>query len=203
VKRKTLSLKRWLLQGIVITLPLLVTLITLYYGIIYTDAVLWFLWDLLPWDLLPWSITKPKFPGLGLVVFTAVLIIIGFLAESFIVSRAIKLFNWSMSKVPFIRNIYTTVHKVVQSLFNNKTNFTGVVLIEYPRKDVYALAFKTSNSFELFCEKTNKKLINIFFPTTPNPTSGYYLLIPEDDIIELDLTTEQAFKLIISAGIVN
>jgi len=203
VKRKSLSLKRWFLQGTVVTLPLLITLITIYYGIIYTDAVLWFVWDLLPWDLLPWVIAKPNFPGLGLVVFTAILIFIGFLAESFIVSKLIKLFNWLMSKLPIIRNIYTTVHKVVQSLFNSKASFTSVILVEYPRKDVFAIAFKTSNSLELFCKKTNQKLINIFLPTTPNPTSGYYLLIPEKDIIELDITTEQAFKLIISAGIVS
>jgi uncharacterized membrane protein len=108
-----------------------------------------------------------------------------------------------MSKVPFIRNIYPAIFKVVQNIFNNKENFSKVVLIEYPKKGTFALAFKTREGPEVFNEKLNQKLVSVFFPTTPNPTSGYYLLIPEEDVVEIDITTEEAFKLIISAGIVQ
>jgi uncharacterized membrane protein len=107
-----------------------------------------------------------------------------------------------MSKLPFIRNIYTTVLKVAQSTLGNYEAFSSVVMIEYPRKGIYSLAFKTSKN-EQFSEDTNKEYINVFLPTTPNPTSGFYLIVPKDEAIETDINPEEAFKLIISAGIVS
>jgi len=107
-----------------------------------------------------------------------------------------------MSKLPVIRTIYSTVHKIVESTLGHNNSFSKVVLIEYPRKGIYSLAFKTSET-NLVCKTTGKKLINIFLPTTPNPTSGFYLMIPEDEINYTDLAPEEAFKQIISAGMVQ
>jgi uncharacterized membrane protein len=170
--KKPWFIKRWLLQGLVLTLPVIVTIVVFYYLIIYTDAILWVLWDLLPWDLLPWDFAKPKFPGLGLLVVTSLVIFIGAITESFVIGRVVELFNKLMSKLPFIRNIYTTVLKVAQSTLGNYEAFSSVVMIEYPRKGIYSLAFKTSKN-EQFSEDTNKEYINVFLPTTPNPTSGF------------------------------
>lgn len=195
--KKPWFIKRWLLQGLVLTLPIIVTIVVFYYVIVYTDAILWFLWDLLPWD-----VTKPKFPGLGLLVVGSLVIFIGAITESFIVSKAVDLFNKLMSKLPFIRNIYPTVLKVAQSTLGSYDSFSKVVMIEYPRKGIYSLAFKTSKNKEL-SENYGKPYINIFLPTTPNPTSGFYLILPEDEAIETDIEPEAAFKLIISAGIVS
>ena len=192
-------IKRWFLQGLVVMLPVIITAICLYYGIIYTDAVLWWLWDLVPWDLMPWEVTKPDFPGLGLLVVGIGTVIIGMLTESWLVNSVIKYFNLLMGKLPFIRNIYSTVAQVAQSTLGSYDNFTDVVMIEYPRKGIYSLAFKTSESN--ICE--DKNLTNIFIPTTPNPTSGFYLLVPTEEVIPTSLNPEQAFKLIISAGIVQ
>ena len=200
--QKSWFIKRWLIQGLVITLPVLVTVIVFYYTIIYTDALLWFFWDLVPWDLFPWDITKPKFPGLGLLVVTSIVIVIGAMTESYVVTRAIDLFNHVMSKLPFIKNIYSTAVKVAQSTLGNYEAFTGVVMIEYPRKCVYSLAFKTSKN-EKFSSDNGQEYMNVFLPTTPNPTSGFYLIVPKAEIIETDIEPEQAFKLIISAGIVS
>jgi uncharacterized membrane protein len=200
--KKPWFIKRWLLQGLVLTLPVIVTIVVFYYLIIYTDAILWVLWDLLPWDLLPWDLAKPKFPGLGLLVVTSLVIFIGAITESFVIGRVVELFNKLMSKLPFIRNIYTTVLKVAQSTLGNYEAFSSVVMIEYPRKGIYSLAFKTSKN-EQFSEDTNKEYINVFLPTTPNPTSGFYLIVPKDEAIETDINPEEAFKLIISAGIVS
>jgi uncharacterized membrane protein len=200
--KKNLFLKRWLLQGIIIALPIVVTVIVFYYLIIYTDQALWFLWDFLPWDILPFEVNAPKFPGLGLAVVTSLLVLTGALTESYLVTNVIKLFNSFMSKVPVIRGIYSTVLKVAQSTLGNFETFSKVVLIEYPRKGVYTLAFKTGD-----CSLSNyidgKDYINVFFPTTPNPTSGFYLILPAEEVKDTDLTTEEAFKLIISAGIVQ
>lgn len=195
--RKNLFLKRWLLQGIVVILPLVVTVICLYYLIIQTDALLWFICDSLPLGM-----TKPIFPGAGLIFAIGILIAIGMLTESYLINQGIKLFNYVMSKLPIIRTIYSTVHKIVESTLGHNNSFSSAVLIEYPREGVYSLAFKTSNS-NLTCQKTGKKLVNIFLPTTPNPTSGFYLLIPEDQIFETTIEPEVAFKLIISAGMVQ
>jgi uncharacterized membrane protein len=186
-----------MLQGIVVVLPLLVTAVSLYYLIVYTDAALWFVCN-----LLPLSVPKPVFPGVGLLVATTVLITIGALTESYLITKGISLFNYVMSKLPVIRVIYSTVHKIVESTLGHNNSFSKAVLIEYPRIGVYSIAFKTSNS-TLLCCKTGKKLVNLFLPTTPNPTSGFYLLLPEDQIYDTDLDPEEAFKLIISAGMVQ
>jgi len=199
--KKQWFIKRWFLQGLALILPIIVTIVVLYYGVIYTDAILWFLWDLLPWSLLPWTITKPSFPGLGLLVVVPLTIIVGALTESFIVGRAVKIFNKLMGRLPVIRSIYSTVLKVSQSTFGNFDSFSKVVLIEHNNK--YCMAFKTSDCSHEISKFTGKRLTNIFLPTTPNPTSGFYIMVPTDDLIELDIEPEAAFKLIISAGIVN
>lgn len=187
-------IKRWFFQGLVVMLPIIITTVCLYYGIIYTDAVLWWLWDLVPWE-----VAKPNFPGLGLLVVGIGTILIGMLTESWLVNSFIGYFNLLMSKLPVIRNIYTTVSQVAQSTLGGYENFTDVVMVEYPRKGVYSLAFKTSES-EIMGED---KYINVFLPTTPNPTSGFYLIVPADEVKKTELSPEQAFKLIISAGIVQ
>jgi len=197
-------IKRWLLQGIIITLPIIATIVVFYYTIIYADAALWFLWDLFPWDLLPWTINKPSFPGLGLLVVATALILLGALTESWLVSRVMKSFNGIIERLPVVRNIYTTVLKVAQSTLGGYDNFSKVILIEYPRKGIYTLGFKTSECSSDLNEKLGaKNLINVFVPTTPNPTSGFYLILPEDQVIDTDLKAEEAFKLIVSAGIVQ
>jgi len=184
-------IKRWFLQGLILILPVIITAIVLYYGISYADMFLWFLWD-----LLPWSLAKPSIPGLGLLIVVSLIVLIGALGESYIVSYFVNHFNSLMSRLPFIRNIYSTVLQVAQTILGNSHALTQVVLIEYPRKNIYSVAFKTSDSSEHLCQKTGLKLVNIFLPTTPNPSSGFYLLIPKEDIILLDITPEAAFKLI-------
>jgi len=195
--KKQWFIKRWFLQGLVLILPIIITAVVLYYGVIYADTVLWFLWD-----LFPWAVEKPLlFPGLGLIVVISLTIIVGALTESFLVSRVVDLFNKLMSKLPIIRSIYSTVLKVSQSTFGNASSFSQVILIEHNGK--FCMAFKTSETSSEICDKVGHKLINIFLPTTPNPTSGFYLMVPEHMVTTLDLEPEAAFKLIISAGIVK
>jgi uncharacterized membrane protein len=110
-----------------------------------------------------------------------------------------------LGRVPVARNIYSGVKQLFEAIFSSgeRSRFNRVVLIEYPRKGIYALAFTTGAARGVVQEATEKQMINCFLPTTPNPTSGFYLLVPEDEIIEANMSVEAAFKLVMSAGLVT
>lgn len=197
--QRPLFVKRWFLQGIVVLLPVIVTAAILYYGIQYADSLLWFVWD-----LLPFKIEKPPLvPGLGLIIVFCTITLIGALAESWLINHCIRLFNKLMAQLPVVRNIYNTVLKVSQNAFGSQSKFSGVVLVPFPSKEQLSIAFKTGPTPASIKTKTGKNLMNVFIPTTPNPTSGFYLMIPEESVIDTDITPEQAFKLILSAGIMH
>lgn len=191
-------LKRWFLQGLVITLPISVTAILLYYLVTKTDLLLTYLWSLLPWTLPAWIS-----PWVGLLLVAGLLIVIGALTESWLVNKCWGVFNKLVSMVPIIRTVYNTIYKVVESTIGNYNGLSKTVLIQFPRPGIYAIAFKTSNGSAMLNKATGRKVINVFLPTTPNPTSGFYLVIPEEEVIETEISPEDAFKLIISAGIVQ
>jgi len=191
-------LKRWFLQGLIITLPISVTVTLLYYLVVKTDAFLSYVWGLLPWALPAWMS-----PWIGVLFVAAILIGVGALTESWLVGKCWALFNKLMSMLPIVRTIYNTIHKVVESVFGSNSNLSKTVLIEFPRPGIYALAFKTSTGSPALTQALGQKVSNIFLPTTPNPTSGFYLVVPDDQIIETSLKPDEAFKLIISAGIVQ
>lgn len=169
-----------------------------FYCITYTDALLWFVANLLPTNF-----PKPVFPGMGLIIITIILILIGAVTENFILRKAIQLFNFGMSKVPFVKNIYSTALKIVQNFLGSSNTFSKVVLIEYPQKGSYTLAFKTNDAPEYINKLLGEKMISVFLPTTPIPTNGLYLIVPKSCAIETDFKTEEAFRLIVSAGIVS
>lgn len=191
-------LKRWFIQGLVISLPIIITAVIFFYCISYTDKLLWLIAG-----LLPTSIPKPVFPGMGLVLIVTLLILMGALTENFIIHKVLNLFNFIMSKVPFIRNVYPTALKIVQGLLGSPDKFSKVLLIEYPRDGIYTLVFKTNNAPSCLNALTGKKMISVFLPTAPFLTNGLYLIIPEDRTIETIFKPEEAFKLIVSAGMVN
>lgn len=191
-------LKRWFLQGLVISLPIIITAIVFFYCISYADIILAF-----AANLLPASFPKPIFPGMGLIIVSVLLILIGALTETYLVNKLVQIFNFLMSKLPFVRSIYTTALKVVQNFLGSSNKFSKVVLIEYPHDGVYALAFKTNEAPNSLCELVGKKMVSVFIPTTPNPIGGFHLMIPVEKVKETDLRPEEALKLILSAGIVD
>ena len=152
-----------------------------------------------PDDLLPFHI-----PGLG-IIFTLVLIfVIGLITKSYIGGKLVAIGEWFVDKIPVVRSIYQATKQLVEAVFGDKSrSFKKVVLLEYPRKGLYSLAFVTSESKGEVQTRTAQRCINLFIPTTPNPTSGFYIMAPEDDVEHLDMTVEEAFKLIISGGIVS
>lgn len=143
-------------------------------------------------------------PGLGLIFAIFLIVSIGFLATHLISKGIISFFEKFFFKFPIIKNIYPAIKQMVTFLFSDKRlSFRKVVLIEYPRKGLFALGFLTNESFELFKEKTRKDLVNIFIPSTPGPLTGYLVMVPKNEAIFVDITVEEALKVIISGGVIN
>ena len=126
--------------------------------------------------------------------------IIGWLSLSFLGKKLLSLFNKILKKIPILRTIYSAIVQMTETFTRNEKGKKNVVLVEYPRKGSWAVGFATKKNSGEISEKTNRKLINVFVPTTPNPTSGFLLMFPKEDVIYLDMTFEEASKFIVSAG---
>jgi uncharacterized membrane protein len=129
--------------------------------------------------------------------------IVGGLSLSFFGRRILKIIDDLFKRIPFLRTIYSAIVQMTETFSKKDGEKKGVVLVEYPRKDVWAVGFTTKENKGEMADKTNKKLINVFIPTTPNPTSGFLLMFPIDDVIYLNMTFEEASKFIVSAGTSN
>jgi uncharacterized membrane protein len=162
------------------------------------DAVLKYIPD----KYLPETYLQFYIPGLGLILVVIIILVVGILTRNFIGRKIVRFGENIVNRIPFVRSLYMGVKQLVEAFFIQKNDaFKRVALLEYPRRGAYVLGFITGESKGEVQIKTDKKMINVFVPTTPNPTSGFYILIPEDDLIILNMTVEDAFKLIISGGI--
>ena len=147
----------------------------------------------------------PNLPFVGAIFTLFVILLFGVVARHLFGREIVRLWERLLSKVPVARNIYAGVKQLLDAIFvsGSQTNFRRVVLIEYPRKGVYAIAFTTGPARGPVGEIPEPELVNLFVPTTPNPTSGFYLVVPEKELTPLNITVEQAFKLVMSAGLVS
>ncbi len=154
--------------------------------------------------LFPDLAEPPNIPFVGAIFTLLVILLFGVVARHLFGRELVRLWERLLSRVPVARNIYSAVKQLLDAIFvaGAPSNFRRVVLVEYPRRGVYALAFTTGPSRGPFEPVGVDDLVNVFVPTTPNPTSGFYLLVPESDLTPLDLSVEQAFKLVMSAGLV-
>ena len=194
------KIKTIFLTGIAAIIPVGLTVYILFHMIRMMDNLLKVIPPRFqPDDLLPFHI-----PGLGVIITIILIFVIGLITKSYIGNKAVMLGEWFVSKIPLVRSIYQATKQLVDAVFSEKSqSFKKVVLIEYPRKGMYAVAFVTGEARGEVQAKTAQKCINVFVPTTPNPTSGFYIMAPEDDVIHMDMTVEDAFKLIISGGIIS
>jgi uncharacterized membrane protein len=145
-----------------------------------------------------------KIPGLGLVLFIALVLITGVLVKNYIGRRVVDFGEYMVSKIPLVRPLYAAVKQLILAIFGDTHDaFKRVVLVEYPRKGVYSLAFVTAQTSGEIQDQVGTKMLSIFLPTTPNPTSGFFLVLPEEDTIPLRMSVEEAFKLLISGGVVE
>jgi len=194
------ALKANLLAGILFLMPLVATFWFLGLLITWVDKSLL----LLPPAYRPEAFLPFPIPGLGLILVFVVLLTTGVFVRNFIGRKLVALGERVMSYIPFVSKVYVSVKKLVETIFFGAgKDFKRVVLIEYPRKGLFALAFVTGEATGEVQEKTARRCLNVFLPTTPNPTSGFYLLVPEDDVTPLDMTVEESFKLLMSGGILS
>ena len=135
-----------------------------------------------------------------IIISVVVITIVGGLSLSFLGKRILKLIDDLFKRIPFLRTIYSAILQMTESFSNQDNNKKSVVLVEYPRKGVWAVGFATKENKGEMADKTSKKLINVFVPTTPNPTSGFLLMFPVDEVIHLNMSFEEASKFIVSAG---
>jgi uncharacterized membrane protein len=143
-------------------------------------------------------------PGLGVIFTLAIIQLVGLLSANLLGRRVVKTYEKILDRIPVVRGVYLAVKQLLEQILSpNSDRFRRAVLVEYPRRGIYSIGFVTGLGAGTLQENTPEKVLNIFVPTTPNPTSGYYLLVPEDQAKPLDLTVEQAFKLIVSAGMVG
>ena len=147
---------------------------------------------------MPYSI-----PGLEIVIAVLLISLIGWLSLSFLGKKMLNLFNNLLQKIPILRTIYSAIGQMTETFTKTDKEKKNVVLVEYPRKGSWAVGFATKDNHGEISKKTNKNLVNVFVPTTPNPTSGFLLMFPKDEVIYLDLTFEEASKFIVSAGTSN
>ena len=186
-------LRNYFFTGVVVLIPLGFTLyLTLFLISISSKLV--------PKDLNPNSYLPFSIPGLEILLSIIFITFIGGLSLSFIGKKFLQLINDILKKIPFLRTIYSAIEQMTKTFTQKNNKKKSVVLIEYPRKGSWAVGFATKENKGEINKKTNKKLVNVFVPTTPNPTSGFLLMFPKDELIYLDMSFEEASKFIVSAG---
>lgn len=196
------SLRRYFVTGILIFAPLGVTIWAIVWIIQKLDNVL--LPHLLSL-LLPGLDPPPRLPFVGAIFTLLVILLLGVIARHFFGAELVRAGERILARVPFARSIYGGVKQLTEAIFlsQSKAAFRRVVLIEYPRREMWAVAFTTGESKGVVAEALDEAMVNCFVPTTPNPTSGFFLMLPERDVRPVDISVEDAFKLVMSGGLVN
>ena len=194
-KKKSLALilRNYFITGVVVLIPIGFTL--------YLSKVLIGISSkILPQNINPNSYLPIAIPGIEIIISIVFITIVGGLSLSFFGKKILKLIDDLFKRIPLLRTIYSAISQMTETFSKRDDDKKSVVLVEYPRKGVWAVGFATRENTTEMATKTNQKLINVFVPTTPNPTSGFLLMFPKDDIIYLNMTFEEASKFIVSAG---
>ena len=194
------ALKKIFLTGLAATVPISVTVYVLFITVRMMDSLIQFIPPRFhPDRFLPFHI-----PGLGIIFTILFIFAVGLVTRSYLGKKFVGLGEWLVDKIPLVRSIYKAVKQFIEALFGDRSmSFRRVVLIEYPRPGIYCIAFVTGIAKGEVQKKTTGTVLNLFVPTTPNPTSGFYLMIPESDVVNLSMTVEDAFTLIISGGMIS
>ena len=181
------------IAGVVVLIPIGITLyLTLF--------IIKFSTNLIPKEINPNNYLPFDVPGLEILIALIIITFVGWISLSFLGKKFFELFNNILRKIPILRTIYSAIGQMTESFTSNQKNKSSVVLVEYPRKGIWAVGFATKENKGIISSKVNEELMNIFLPTTPNPTSGFLLMVPKKELIYLDVTFEQASKFIVSAG---
>jgi uncharacterized membrane protein len=194
------SLQAYFLSGLLVFLPVVITLWFLGWVIAFMDRLL----DILPAPLHPNSYLPFAIPGLGALMTIGLILFLGVLAKGVATRRFLAAWDRILVQIPVFRGIYTAVQKLVQTFLGQSQTHRQVVMLEYPRKGIYSVGFAMGRAWrELETNHRDSQLVNVFVPTTPNPTSGFYLLVPTSELSPLNISMEEAMKLIASGGLIT
>ena len=188
-----LILRNYFITGVVVLIPIGITLYLTKFFIGISSKII-------PQNINPNNYLPYAIPGLEILISVIIITIVGGLSLSFLGKKILKLIDDLFKRIPFLRTIYSAILQMTETFSNSKNDKKSVVLVEYPRKGVWAVGFATKENKGEMATKTNQKLISVFVPTTPNPTSGFLLMFPSSEVIYLDMTFEEASKFIVSAG---
>jgi len=196
-KRSFLArIRNYFIAGVVVLIPIGITAyLTIFLISVFSN--------ILPKEINPNHYLPYEIPGVEIAISLILITFIGWLSLSFIGKRLLIIFNNILKRIPILRTIYSAIGQMTETFTKTDNKKNNVVLVEYPRKGSWAVGFATKENSGEISDKTKKKLINVFVPTTPNPTSGFLLMFPVEDVIYLDLTFEEASKFIVSAGTSN
>ncbi len=192
-------IRRYIIAGILVWLPIGVTifLVRILIGLLDRTLVL------IPQRYRPEELLGFAIPGLGIVLTIIILLVTGVLAANIVGRSMVGLWESLLERIPVVRSVYSAAKNFAEMVFSDSSqSFKKVLLIEYPRKGLYSLAFQTSSALGEVQERTGEDVICTFVPTTPNPTSGFIIIVPRKDVIELDMEVDEALKMIISLGVV-
>ena len=196
-KRSILAkIRNYFIAGVVVLIPIGITIYLTLFLISITSKIL-------PKEINPNHYLPYNVPGLEILMSVVLITLIGFLSLSFIGRKLLNVFDNILKKIPILRTIYSAIVQMTETFTKSDNKKKNVVLVEYPRKGSWAVGFATRDNTGEISNKIQQKLINVFIPTTPNPTSGFLLMFPKEDVIYLDLTFEEASKFIVSAGTSN
>ena len=186
-------IRNYFITGIVVLIPIGITVYVTLFFISISSKIL-------PKEINPNHYLPYNIPGLEILISLLLISLIGFLSLSFLGKKLLEFFNNVLKRIPILRTIYSALGQMTETFTKGDNTKKNVVLIEYPRKGTWAVGFATKENSGELNKKTGKNLVNVFVPTTPNPTSGFLLMVPKEDLIFLDLTFEEASKFIVSAG---
>ena len=186
-------LRNYFIAGVVVLIPIGITIYLTFFIISISSKIL-------PKEINPNHYLPYNIPGLEIIISLLLITLIGWLSLSFLGKKLLDLFNNVLKKIPILRTIYSAIGQMTQTFTKNDSSKKNVVLVEYPRTGTWAVGFATKDNTCEIKSKTKKNLVNVFVPTTPNPTSGFLLMFPKEDIVYLDMSFEEASKFIVSAG---
>ena len=197
IKKSIFSkLRNNFIAGVVVLIPIGITLYLTLFLIRISGKVI-------PKEINPNNYLPFNIPGVEIVIALIIITLIGWLSLSFLGKKFFELFNNILKKIPILRTIYSAIGQMTESFTKTDNKQKSVVLLEYPRKGMWAVGFATNDNEGIIKKKVNEEIVNVFLPTTPNPTSGFLLMVPKKDLIYLEITFEQASKFIVSAGTTN
>lgn len=193
-------MRRYLVAGLLVWIPLAVTLFVIKFLVDLVDQTLL----LLPERWQPQQLIGFRVPGLGLLLTAAVVLLTGMVVANLFGQQLVRMGERLLGRIPVVRSIYASVKQVTETLFSSSgRSFRRVVLVEFPRAGAWSLAFQTGDGAEEVCRKTGQDIVNVFVPTTPNPTSGFFVMVPRQNIIELDISVDEGLKMLLSVGVVQ